>query len=44
MHGMVDFLPALKKDVTKETDVGTETEGLKRLRIRKQEILNMEVP
>ena len=38
-RAMIDFLPTLKKAITKETDVSAQTDELKRLRIRKREIL-----
>ncbi|KAL9179523.1 hypothetical protein ACHAXT_008813 [Thalassiosira profunda] len=40
-RAMLDFLPTLKKAVAKETDVSSETEGLKRLRVRKREMTEM---
>ena len=41
-RAMMDFLPTLKKAITKETDVSLETEELKRLRVRKKELLQMQ--
>ena len=40
-RAMIDFLPTLKKAVVKETDVSEQTNELKRLRIKKKEILEM---
>ncbi|KAL3785267.1 hypothetical protein HJC23_002722 [Cyclotella cryptica] len=36
-RAMIDFLPTLKKAVAMETDVGTETEELKLLRVQRRE-------
>lgn len=40
-RAMMDFLPTLKKAVMKETDVSAETEELKKLRLKKRDILEM---
>ena len=36
-RAMMDFLPTLKKAIAKQTDVGVETEELKRLRVTRRE-------